>query len=320
MNAKKIILVLACGIALSAVLSPPARACILIVEVITDINEVEVTEVTITCQDSAAASVACPGFTCARSMVNGCPSRVDCDAPRNPDGTRNAKASAYGNGWIPRRWTAWAVLSGSGCTADAQASAQKTVTVKNITQTTITVTWLIVWIPWHPFYWVAAFDEGAYGVVEIHHIIEDITHEQTLIDSITTFNPDSPDQVMDSTGLLMWERFMFYDEPEDKFYHNAFRPMEHEHPIVLNQYQARLEPDESMEVDFLMTTRSCLLPNGYPKSGIPPIVGNPKILSKTVGIGQCAETIAGDLNEDCMVNFQDVAILANNWLVEGQLW
>lgn len=316
MNIRKVIFVFVC-IVFGFILSPSLQACKLVFVPTINVEKVtyQVQDILIcgqNCLDSAKAKVTCPKWGCDKSMVNGCPSEADCTAPQNPDGTRDAKAHAYGNCLIPRRWTGWIVLGGSGCTAEAKATASQNITVRNITLEHITFGWQIIWIPYHDFYWVTGFDSGVNGPVEITFEATDVNAPVPLITSTTLLNAYSPDFVTDSTGLLTWERFLFHDESRSKLYPNAFRPVMDTPPIILREYTAELEPGASIELGYTMSTQSRLLNIvGPPETGL-------DIVSKTVGIDACFEDIAGDLDGDCTVDFGDFAIFAEQWLHGGE--
>jgi hypothetical protein len=319
MNIKRIIFVLVC-VAMVCVLCQPIKACILVFEVTLNVEKVSISIPDplicgLNCWDSAMAKVTCPRWSCDRSVVNGCPSSAECTAPKNPDGTRDAKAEAYGNCFIPRRWSGWIVLGGSGCTAEAKATASKNVTVTNITLEFITVGWRILWIPYHDFYWVAGFDSGVDGIVNITFEATDANDPNNpLITSTTFLSATSPDLVPDSTGLLMWERSPFYDAARGKLYPNAFRPVMDTTPIVLREYTANLGPGESIDLEYTLSTQSRLL------EAIGPPETNLDVVSKAVGIeGACFDNVAGDLDGDCNVDFGDFAIFAEHWLQEGEL-
>jgi len=339
---KRLCVVMALAVAISPMLSQVAQACYVII-----VPTINVTKVTVTttdpvvcgtnCLDSASATVNCPGFGCNKSVVNGCPSKAECKAPRNPDGTRGAVATGFGNCHVPTRWTGWITQSGSGCTANAKASASKKVTVTNTTTTTVTFGWDVIWIPWHDYWWMCAFEDGADGNVMITHTVTDLTNGANipLLDSTTQFHANSPDIFTDSTGWLTWIREPFLDHSTGDFYENAFRPFEivEQPPILLNQYTVTLAPGESIDLQYDFSSESQMIESFPPQDPSPPpgpmnnqmmtatadgtVVGGPRIISKTVGQEGCLISPDGDLNGDCLVDWSDVAILSAGWLTVG---
>ena len=309
-------------------LIPPVQACIIIL-----VPTINVEKVTITipdppicgfnCFDSATATVDCPGFNCNQNIVNGCPSDAECKAPVNPDGTRNALARAHGNCLVPERWTGWIVRSGIGCTADAQATANRVFTVTNITSEIITFGWQVYWIPFHSYYWVNAFDTGANGAVEMTYVITDLQNPTTpLLESISVLTDTSPGIVYDNINKLAWQRFPYTDHASGKFYPNAFRPMQNQ--ILVGQYSTVLQPHASTDLKYTLSTTSKLLHSGPGQqiqggAASTPLVGPGEILSKTVGVVGCLVTLPGDINNDCIVDLQDFVIMATNWLQAGEI-
>lgn len=325
MNKKRNIVVASFVLVLITLISGPLQACIIILVPTLNSEKITITVPDpivcgLNCFDSASVDVTCPTFNCNRLVANGCPSDAECKAPRNPNGTRNAIAGAHGNCFVPERWTGWIVLSGSGCTADAKATAIKKETVTNITMEVITVSWLVIWLPVHDFFWVTGFDEGADGTVEMIFVVEDTQNPGIpLLESITTFHAQSPNLVWDSTGQLMWERFPFYDQSRGKLYNNAFRPLPQQ--IVVGEFFAELQPMESIELAYTLSTEARLLHSqSASKDGSDSeLNGESDIISKTVGIEACFDTFESDINKDCKVDLLDLSIMAAQWLQVGQL-
>jgi len=271
-------------------------------------NDVEISWVeepecgTLECGDYAWGMVNGPGMGKEKEVTNGCPSEVWIYAPKKPDGTVPAVAHAYGNGNVPER--SWGWITTPGWEAGAKSSAHKKLIVRNETVTVVTVYWLMIWIPVHPDYFVVVFDEQADGEVYVNHKFENVTEGTTLIDSNSYFTATSPNSVMDSTGLLEWERFTYGE------YENAFRPVEPCEPIVLEECYMELGPYETVEIVYSMTS----------ESGASYVTGDGIVGCQVTGHEGCAESMPSDFNNDCVVDFEDFAYVGDAWLDEGVPW